>query len=375
MRNVLKIFSIFLVVMLLVATFSIATEEDIMPISMDYFDDYDSSIDSDLFLQEDNITLENKVNGNIYAMGDTIKIASPEINGNIFAIAGTKIEINGKINGSVYVISENLELQGTMNDVYAISTNVTLGEEASIRDFKVISENTIIDGVVNRNAYVLGENVNIGESYSAKVDGTLYTSAEILGSTANINSIEKIEKEEKEIISDEEMEKIGTGILTVFNLIFFYSTEVIGLVIISIIVMFTAKDKMHDSEFKTNIFMDLVYGLLYFVGGWGIVIALMLTVIGIPVAFILGLLLVLVCWKITIPVATIEISKMLFKEGNKSKFFVAIVAFLIFTAINIIAFNPTIGSLVKNLVSLYGLGHLGRNLFGKRKEEVAEILQ
>ena len=91
-------------------------------------------------------------------------------------------------------ISENLELQGTMNDVYAISSNVTLGEEASIRDFKVISENTIIDGVVNRNAYVLGENVNIGESYSAKVDGTLYTSAEILGSTANINSIEKIEK-------------------------------------------------------------------------------------------------------------------------------------------------------------------------------------
>ena len=237
-------------------------------------------------------------------MGDTIKIASPEINGNIFAIAGTKIEINGKINGSVYVISENLELQGTMNDVYAISSNVTLGEEASIRDFKVISENTIIDGVVNRNAYVLGENVNIGESYSAKVDGTLYTSAEILGSTANINSIEKIEKEEKEIISDEEMEKIGTGILNVFNLIFFYSTEVIGLVIISIIVMFTAKDKMHDNEFKTNIFMDLVYGLLYFVGGWGIVVALMLTVIGIPVAFILGLLLVLVCWKITIPVAT-----------------------------------------------------------------------
>lgn len=375
MKKILKIFSIFLVVMLLVVTtISIATEEDIMPISMDYFDDY-GFVDSDLFLQEDNITLEKKVNGNVYAMGDTIKIASPEINGNIFAIAGTKIEINGKINGSVYVISENLELQGTMNDVYAISSNVTLGEEASIRDFKVISENTIIDGVVNRNAYVLGENVNIGESYSAKVDGTLYTSAEILGSTANINSIEKIEKEEKEIISDEEMEKIGTGILNVFNLIFFYSTEVIGLVIISIIVMFTAKDKMHDNEFKTNIFMDLVYGLLYFVGGWGIVVALMLTVIGIPVAFILGLLLVLVCWKITIPVATIEISKMLFKEGNKSKFFVAIVAFLIFTAVNIIAFNPTIGSLVKNLVSLYGLGHLGRNLFGKRKEEVVEILQ
>lgn len=381
MKNILKVTTIFLILSMIFVSMSFATsvrdiemkedQKEILNLMTSENDEIISSdentVNSDLFLSEESISVEENINGNVYLIGDVVNIASERIDGNVFVL-GNNVTINSNINGSIYVLGTNLTISGSANDIYALSENMSILENTICRDLKVLGTTINVSGIINRDLYVAVGQVEITET--GKVNGILSSAEEVLGNTDNVNEIQIIEDTTTDIeASEEQIQEIGKSIVNGISIFFFISAEMTGLIIIAIIVGFTSKKRIQNSDFKENGLMDTIYGLAYFGLAIAIIIALMFTIIGIPVSILLALILWFIFWKITIPVASIEIAKAILKRETKSKVLVWLLAFVIFTLAQCANFIPTVGGLIKGIVSLYGFGYMIRSVIRKNKAE------
>lgn len=379
MKKFLKVTAIFLIILMIFVSISFATsindiemkesQKDILNLMTTTENSLinENTIDSDLYLSEESISVEENVNGNVYLIGKNVNVASSRINGNVF-ILGNSVTINSNISGSIYVIGNNISISGSMNDIYALAENMDILENSICRDIRVVGTKINISGIVNRDLYVATGQVEIAET--GKVNGILSSAKEVLGNADNVNEIKIIEDITSDIDSSEEkMQEVSEAIEKWINIFFFISAEMTGLIILVIIVGFTSKKKINTSDFKENALKDTMFGLAYFGLAIAIIIVLMLTVIGIPVSILLALILWFMFWKITIPVASIQITKVLLDKKDKSKVFVCFIAFIIFTLIRCLNFIPNIGSVFETIVSLYGFGYMIRSVIRRNKEE------
>ena len=384
MKNILKVTITFLVLTIMIASVSFATglntiemEEDqkeILNLMKDPIDndvlDKMNTINSDVFISEENISVEENVNGNLYLIGEVINISSENIDGNVFVL-GNNVSINSNIEGSVYALATNLTIYGNVEDIYAIAENMSVLENTNCRDLKVVGANLNMAGTINRDAHIIGGQAQIEEK--GKVNGVLTTSKEVLGNSLNVNEIKIVEDVTADFEKSEaQMEKIGESVIKGIALFLFISSEMTGLIIIAIIVIFASKKSIQTSNLKEKGFLDTIYGLVYYFITVGIIIALMITIIGIPVALFLAIVLWFIFWKITLPVASIEITKAILQGKTKSKVLVWFVAFIIFTLVQCANFIPTVGGLIKGLVSLYGFGYIIGSIIRKNKSEDSE---
>ena len=384
MKNILKVITIFFILSMMIVSISFATglsdiemtedQKEILNLMKDPVDDKILSnlntINSDLFLCQDNISVEQDIDGNVYLLGEIVNVASKEINGNLFVL-GTNVTINSNVNGSIYVLGNNITISGASKNIYALTENLTIAENANCKDIKVLGTNTTVAGIIERDAFFYSGQVEIAET--GKVNGVLSTSTEILGNTTNVNEIKMIEDITTDLEkTEEQMQEIGESFAKGILVIFFISAEMTGLIIIAIIVLFTSKKSIQNSDLKENGLMDTVYGLVYFGLVIAIIIGLMFTLIGIPVSILLAFALWIIFWKITIPVAAIEIAKAILKRETKSKVLVWFIAFIIFTLAQAAVFIPSVGGLIKGIVSLYGFGYMIRSTIRKNKAADSE---
>ena len=328
-------------------------------------------INTDVFLMEDNALIKNNVNGNVYVVGETINISSENIDGDVFVI-GEEVTINSNITGNIYVIANNFYISGSLKDAFVIAENLNIKENTSSRDFKIIGTNIKLDGIVNRDVYAVSGDINIADT--GKIDGILSYAGEIDGNTENVKELKIIEDVFIEFEkTDEQIEYFFETVAKSISLFFFFTAEMAGFIIIAILVLFTSKKQINNSELKEYGLMDTVYGLLYFGATILIIIALVFTLIGIPVSILLGLILWFIFWKITIPVASIQLTKAILKQENKSKVFVWFISFIIFTLVQCTVFIPTFGGLIKAIISLYGFGYMIRSVLRKNKAEETNV--
>lgn len=330
------------------------------------------TINTDVFLAEENILLQNDVNGNVYAVGTIVNISSKNIDGDIFVI-GEEVIIDSNVTGNIYAIANNFNVSGNLKDAFVLAEMVNLNENVNCRDFKIIGTNTNLAGNVNRDLYAVSGDVNI--SNTGKVGGILSTVSDVIGNVDNANEIQIIEDifanfENTEVQIDEFAEK-AVKTLGVF---FFITSEVTGLLIIALIVLFTSRKQINISELKEHGLKDTIYGFAYLCIAILLIISLVFTIIGIPVSILLCFMLWFIFWKITLPVATIQIAKAILKQENKSKFVVWLLAFVIFTLVQIIAGLNAFLGIIKTIISLYGFGYMIRSIIRKNKtEEVQQV--
>ena len=121
--------------------------------------------ESDLYEINEEISITKRVNGNVYAMGQKIKIDGAVIKGNAF-ILGQEIEIkNVQIEGSLYVFGEKIEFSGVVNDLYACGSNITIDESGNIwRDVKIAGSIVEVNGTIGRNAFIAVNELSVGEN-------------------------------------------------------------------------------------------------------------------------------------------------------------------------------------------------------------------
>lgn len=330
------------------------------------------TINTDVFLFEDNASIENDVNGNIYAVGENINISSKNIDGDVFVL-GEEVTINSNVTGNVFVLANNLNISGTMRDVLVLTENINLKENTTCRDFKVIGSNINVEGIVNRDLYAASGDVNL--SGTGKVGGTLSTVNDNLINKENVNEIQIIEDAFADFENiDDQLGFFAENMAKAIIVLLFIASEMIGLLIIAFIVIFTSKNQINTSELKEHGIKDTLYGLLYYIIVIIISIILMFTIIGIPLSIFILFVLWFVCAKLAIPVASIQFTKAILKQENKSKVLVWFVAFLIFTLIQATIFIQ-IGGLVKGIVALYGFGYMIRSILRKNKKEAIEQVE
>ena len=343
-------------------------EEEIKEVLSDKVDLLnDKVINTDLMLIKDNISVDNEVNGNIYAIGEIVNISSETVDGDIFVIAND-VTINTNVNGNVYVLTNNLNISGNMKDILVFAENINFNKDTTCRDLKTFAVSINVDGIVNRDLYAATGEVKFSET--GKVGGILSTTNELTEYKENVNEIVMIEDiTENFEVSEDKFEKIIETAEQGINVFLFISAEVTGLMIILLIVLFTSNKSINKSELKEYGLMDTLYGLLYFVLTILIIIGLIFTLVGIPVAILLSIILWFISWKITIPIASIQITKGILKAENRTKAFIWIIAFLIFTLVQTSRFVPVLGELIRLFVSLYGFGYMIRSIIRKNKKE------
>ena len=326
--------------------------------------------ENDIFLCQDEVTLDKTIDGNVYIMAKKVTINSKEIAGNVFILA-EDVYINSQIDVAAYIAAKNIELkESTMYDAYFAGESVIIDEESLIyRDARITAESVTINGTVDRYLYSMAQKTTI----NGVVDGKLYYSGELNeGDNASIIAKEEISEPAVEV---SKKAVVGSVISTIITKI--VTAAVIILLIITFIkssLVIKTKNENGQTTYynkKSNIKdipMALLKGLAALIAIPVISIICMITVVGAPVGLLILALYIITLFIIT-PIACFEFAKMLNFETNtenKLKLFVGVCAVLIYVIVTIVKLIPVLGGIIALLVVLYGLGKIVDFIFGSK---------
>ena len=325
----------------------------------------DNSVEEDLYEFDEEVTINKKVNGNVYAMGQQIDIDGAIIKGNAFLL-GQDIEIkNVQIDGSLYVLGENIEFSGVTNDMYACGSKIIIGENGNVwRDSRIFGEKVQINGTIARNAFIAVNELTVGEKATIGTLNYLSTNEAEISSNSRIDNVNFQKQEEKEI--EEPVAKFNpmTYVYKVISTLF--KTFIIAVLIIVCI------DKFNKLKRTEKVAKDLLknagIGALVLISAPILSIALLFTGVASGMGIIAFLLYIVIIYASS-SVASVEIATRVLDKIKKeetisngkkigSSVLVALVLYLV-------GLVPVLGGIVKFAFLLIGLGILFNLLFKK----------
>lgn len=303
-----------------------------------------------LYLADSSVTIDYPVEGNVFVMAQDLTI-SGNISGNVFALAqNLKIETTGSINSTLFVCAENVTIDGTVSDVFSISSNLTINNNARVMQDITAGGSTLkLGGTIGRNAnfgfdeiYVSDSAVILGDlSYSSRAAAI---SEDIVSGTTSFKPIEEVKIEPKDIIK----EKLND----------LYTLLVVSLVIVLIVVY--AMPKFADKEQKiveNKLAATFGYGALALILIPVACLILFCTILGILPSIALLLVYLFIIMQVATPLVAIAIAKIICQKINKhTNVFNLLFSMLLVLAIWVLELIPVLGSIVSLLTAILGLG-------------------
>lgn len=303
-----------------------------------------------LYLADSSVTIDYPVEGNVFVMAQDLTI-SGNISGNVFALAqNLKIETTGSINSTLFVCAENVTIDGTVSDVFSISSNLTINNNARVMQDITASGSTLkLDGTIGRNANFGFDEISTSDSamilgdlsYSSK---TAAISEDIVSGITSFKQIEEVKIEPKDIIR----EKLN-GL---------YTLLVVSLVIVLIVVY--AMPKFADKEQKiveNKLAATFGYGALALILIPVACLILFCTILGILPSIALLLVYLFIIMQVATPLVAIAMAKIICQKINKNtKGFTLLFSMLLVLAIWVLELIPILGSIVSLLTAILGLG-------------------
>ena len=303
-----------------------------------------------LYLADSSVTIDYPVEGNVFVMAQDLTI-SGNISGNVFALAqNLKIESTGSINSTLFVCAENVTIDGTVSNVFSMSSSLTINNNARVMQDITAGGSTLkLGGTVGRNANFAFDEINTSDSamilgdlsYSSK---TAAISEDIVSGTTSFKQIEEVKIEPKDIIR----EKLNS----------LYTLLVVSLVIVLIVVY--AMPKFADKEQKiveNKLAATFGYGSLALILIPFACLLLFFTILGILPAVALFLVYLFIIMQVATPLVAIALAKIICQKINKNtKGFTLLFSMLLVLAIWILELIPVLGSIVSLLTAILGLG-------------------
>lgn len=323
-------------------------------------------IENDLYLCDEDIVIEGIVDGNVFAIGNTVTVKA-EIGGDLFVIADNFTLDGGYIYSSIFGLANDMKINGIACDIYAIANNFTLEENGYIhRDLKLTSQNVSINGLVRKNAYLSAENITFSELANTYIYGNLtYSSnAEITIPENAVTGSVTYNKSEGET-APSTASKIVSILISVGLLL-------LNTFIVTILAIWLAPNfiKKVSNMGIGKTLIALPIGLVTLIAIPVISIVVLFTVIGIPLSFaLLAIYFLLIAFATAF--ASMAISGLILKKSKSKVKFVlfALVSTIIIWALSLI---PFVGGIVEFLILILGLGTVVSNLFRKVPNEVKE---
>lgn len=328
---------------------------------------------SDSYFYDNNVEVSQIIDGNVFAYGQTVNITGV-IRGDLFVIADNlTISEEAIIQGNVFALANSTEISGEISDVYAMSSTFSLNNEGLIdRSIYLMANSVSLSGKITRDAYISTQNLSFDKN-----------STNVIGGNLNYSSNNEIQLEDGIVGGEIKFTKIERQSESASDIVWNVISSIISalvftLVIILISIWFSPdfKDKAAEIIAKKNL-KAFGIGLLVLFGGIlaSLIVAFFTYGFGMGIGLFL-IALIILAYIVSNSIFSISIgsliAKKLNKENNVSKekqgktgIFI-LFALLVALAIDLIGYIPYIGTPIKFITSIIGLGVLCINAY-KRK--------
>lgn len=245
-------------------------------IEADYFSfgeivELSGTVKNDAYLAGGQVSVDGTVDGDLLVAGGTVTVTG-SINGNLRVMAG-QVLITGKIKGNTTVLGGSVE--ATENAVF--EGNLVLGSGSVVINAPVSGDINVAAGSIR-----LGSKADIkgNINYVSEDDLTLSDTATVSG------MIKKTEAPNYNPPSKKDVDNLFSGIGTFFSLTSIVTTLIIGLFMIRFLPNYTKKaaDTINQ-KFLSSFALGILALLIIPV----VIIILMVTLIGFPLALLLGM--------------------------------------------------------------------------------------
>lgn len=335
----------------------------------------DEIIEGNFIKVGNTIDIAGNVNGDVIVVGSSITI-SGDVAGDVIA-AGSTIRILGEVGGSVRLVGSAIEISGKIkHNVWAVGSTVAINESASVGwDVFSAGANVEIRGPVSRSVWLAGTGLLIDDKIGQDVNAVINQEGQlILNSKADIGgkvvykaqADDQLIKNETAVVAGEITRKdlhvpneqdlkqfFGTAFV-MFKIFVLFSLLLIGLVYVTLVPKATLmiKDEMINKPLPS-----LGWGFAFLVAMPIIILALAVTLIGIPLALML-IPIYFISLYIAKVFAAFVIGVLILDKATKNKYkgslvwplVLGLVVFVIVTSI------PVIGWIVKLFLVLWALG-------------------
>jgi len=254
----------------------------------------------------ENISLpaEKKFNETVIVCGNTITIDST-INGDLIC-AGQNITINGAVTGDIICVGQNLKITGPVGgDIRMAGQTLDFSKTAIVKgDFLTASQTLNLSSTVGRDVFVAAGSINIDPA--VKIAGNFdYFVRE--NSETKINPDIVKGKTTKHLlpqttVPEREVRQVKQTVSATGKIISAFSFLTVGLFLIFVFKSSLKIDRLSIKTILLGFAVIFLTPILVFI--------LLMTLIGIPLAFIISLLYILGFF-VTIPLAAISVGQLI----------------------------------------------------------------
>jgi hypothetical protein len=260
------------------------------------------TINDDLFLSSDQITINGTVNGDIYAIGRLITITGT-VNGDILVAGGTLLIDGATIKDDIRIAGGNVDISKTQvgDNVTVIGGNISITESTIAGTVATLGGVVSLDSSIGRNLYggvgtmvllgsvgqevslgadslMVGENTELegGLNYYSTRDATISETASIGGDITK-NNPHGVDR------SASKLSQFDSGM----SVYLFLAMLLIGSIFLH---LFPHQMRLISENITVSPKATIGWGLVIFLATGPALLLLIITGIGIPLAFILGMM-------------------------------------------------------------------------------------
>jgi len=334
------------------------------------FLDKGESVDGPGFFSGRLIQVDGNVEGTTFAAGQEVRI-NGTINGDLFVAAQT-VTINGVIKGNIYAAGQNLRL-GTQStgDIFAAGQTIDIAKEAIIgrdlfasgqwlsldgtvqRDFYSAGSEIVITGTTGRNAELAAERISVLDGSLIKGNLTYKSQRQAeFGPEAKISGITDWQRVTKTTTEPKAS--------TPANILWSILLSIASALLVWFVVKIWRPELWSEisSSITTQPLKTIGTGVLVFLLTPMLLILLMITIIGLPLSLILGVIYGVMFYLAKIIVAA-AIGSLLAKRFGWTEKHKGVWPVLLSLVVLVVLMKiPVLGFLVWLLVVFAGLGAL-----------------
>lgn len=312
----------------------------------------DQTVNGDYFAFGDAVEILGTVHGDVYAAGGEIRIAGT-IDGDLLA-AGGKIDVQGKVGQDARMAGGEITVSGDIGRNLTIAGGqIILADSATVQRNVISAGDLVISSRIQGDVRAMAGNLQITSgakvggdvSYRSPQPARIDTGAKIGGMVMQRTPHQMFD------FSPGQMVGVMAGLIFFFKAVSFVSTLILGLLLIF---LFPGFSRAAVSTLREKPMASLGWGLVWLIATPVVLITLLVTVVGIPLALILFPLyfislylarIVIILW------AGTALLERMGKQGHPG--WGLLVGLFLYTLLTLI---PGPGGFVSLLVILFGLG-------------------
>ena len=316
-------------------------------------------VDGDVFAAAERVEVTGTVRGNVYSAGRTVTIAG-EVSGNVHA-AGKNVEVDSKVGGSGFVAGQNVIVtEGSHLGRGGYFAGESVRSKGRVgRGIIFAAETMEVSGSVERNVRGYGSQVTV--SSSGSVGGDLHVT---------VPSPDAVEVDDgatvsgETIVDIEEKEKRRAFLYPGFY--FGVLAKALAMLLMGLVLVMLFPSLLPPSpDSSKEVLRHMGFGFVALVATPVVMLIIALTVIGIPVSIVLGMVYAVLVFLSTLVVAYFAAQRLPAADSRRRLVLNTGASLLVILFVVAI---PFVGPGLNFLVHIFGMGclvvHL-RNLYTK----------